>query len=92
VAQLLASTATALVLAPWLLPEWPPAASLAAGALLGVIGQIGDLAESAIKRSAGAKDTGGLVPGHGGILDRLDSLLFNAPALFYFVTWTGIGS
>ena len=92
VAQLLASTATALVLAPWLLPEWPRAASVAAGALLGVVGQIGDLAESVIKRSAGAKDTGGLVPGHGGILDRLDSLLFNAPALFYFVTWTGIGS
>jgi phosphatidate cytidylyltransferase len=57
--------------------------ALAAGALLGVTGQFGDLAESAIKRSAGTKDAGGLIPGHGGVLDRLDSLLFNLPAFYY---------
>jgi phosphatidate cytidylyltransferase len=57
------------------------------GLLLGVAGQVGDLVESALKRSVGTKDTGGIIPGHGGILDRLDGLLFNAPVLFYYVSW-----
>ena len=90
VTQLLTSVVASLALASWPLPEWPPGAALGAGALLGVVGQVGDLAESVIKRSVGAKDTGSLIPGHGGALDRLDSLLFNAPALFYFATWTGL--
>ncbi len=54
------------------------------GLLLGIVGQAGDLAESLLKRSTGTKDTGRLIPGHGGLLDRLDSLLFNTPALFYY--------
>jgi phosphatidate cytidylyltransferase len=87
--QLVASTVAAAVLGAWLLPQWPAGATLIAGAVLGVIGQIGDLAESVIKRSLGAKDTGGLMPGHGGVLDRLDGLLFNAPALFYCASWIG---
>jgi len=58
-----------------------------AGALLGVVGQIGDLIESAIKRSVGTKDTGRLIPGHGGMLDRVDSLLVNTPVLFYYATY-----
>ncbi len=54
------------------------------GLILGVSGQIGDLVESALKRSVDTKDTGRLIPGHGGVLDRIDSLLFNTPVLFYY--------
>jgi phosphatidate cytidylyltransferase len=66
-----------------------PAAGLVGGLLLGVVGQGGDLAESVLKRSAHTKDAGELIPGHGGLLDRLDSLLFNTPALFYYARHIG---
>ena len=89
VAQVVASVVTAAVLGAWLLPSCSMPAMLAGGALLGVVGQVGDLAESAIKRHVGTKDTGGLIPGHGGILDRIDSLLFNLPAFYYFTLLAG---
>ena len=53
------------------------------GAAIGVLAQFGDLAESRLKRAAGVKDTGNILPGHGGILDRLDSIVFTLPMVYY---------
>jgi phosphatidate cytidylyltransferase len=61
--------------------------SLALGLGIGLIGTFGDLAESVIKRQAGAKDSSAMLGAHGGILDRLDSLLFVAPFVYYYATW-----
>jgi phosphatidate cytidylyltransferase len=84
VAQLVVSVAVGGLIGAWLLGGRSVLVGLAAGLLLGLVGQCGDLAESVLKRSAHTKDTGELIPGHGGLLDRLDSLLFNTPALFYY--------
>ena len=59
--------------------------SLIMGALVGITAPIGDLVESAIKRFAGVKDSGRILPGHGGILDRFDSILFTVPAIYYYM-------
>lgn len=55
--------------------------------VMGLVGILGDLAESVLKRAAGVKDSGTIIPGHGGILDRIDSLLFPIPVLYYCLLW-----
>ena len=70
----------------WFLPELSGLDCLILAILLTVTGLWGDLTESVMKRSAGMKDSGGILPGHGGMLDRLDSLLFAAPAFYYYIT------
>ncbi len=79
-------TALALVARSWFLPAFTVGDCVVLGLLLSGIGALGDLAESALKRSAGVKDSGRVIPGHGGILDRVDSLLFTAPLFYYYVT------
>lgn len=56
---------------------------------MGVLGQVGDLVESLFKRSAGVKDAGGLIPAHGGLFDKLDSVAFAAPLLYYYLLFIG---
>jgi phosphatidate cytidylyltransferase len=70
----------------WLLPAAPLAEALGLTVIANVAGQLGDLCESAIKRGAGVKDSGNLLPGHGGWLDRLDSSLFALPVVYFVVS------
>lgn len=78
------TTLLAWLLAPWFTPL-SPVDALLAGGLISLFGFTGDVVVSAIKRDIGVKDSGSLLPGHGGILDRLDSLTYTAPLFFHFV-------
>jgi phosphatidate cytidylyltransferase len=69
----------------WAIPAVPPASALALTTVANVAGQFGDLCESALKRGAAVKDSGTLLPGHGGWLDRVDSTLFTLPVVYLYV-------
>jgi phosphatidate cytidylyltransferase len=84
VGGMLASLLMAVLAHFWFFPELSLKAALPLAAVMNVFGVVGDLTESALKRGAGAKDAAQILPGHGGLLDRLDSLLFNAPVIYYF--------
>lgn len=73
----------------WLLPELPIVHAVALGVAGSVAGQTGDLVESMLKRTFGVKDSGNVLPGHGGFLDRIDALLFVAPVTYYYVVLLG---
>jgi len=81
---LIAGPAMAVVSHYWFFPDLPLKWALPLAVVMTVVGVLGDLTENALKRGAGAKDAANILPGHGGLLDRLDSLLFNAPLIYYF--------
>ncbi|MEX2356263.1 MAG: phosphatidate cytidylyltransferase [Thermaerobacterales bacterium] len=81
----------AAVTVAWLLHGWaglPQTTAAGSGALVALAGQLGDLWESALKRGAGVKDSGALIPGHGGVLDRFDAIIFALPVAHYLLLWS----
>ena len=82
-----ASLAMATLAHYWFFRELPLKWTLPLAFTMAIVGILGDLVESAMKRSASAKDAANILPGHGGLLDRLDSLLFNAPLIYYFAAF-----
>lgn len=82
IASVLAGAFTAVIYAYFLMPGTSLLSALVVGAIGNVAGQLGDLAESAFKRGANMKDSGTMLPGHGGWLDRIDSSLFSVPAVY----------
>jgi phosphatidate cytidylyltransferase len=73
----------------WFLPSLPLLDAILLSLTAAAAGQVGDLCESLIKRSTGVKDSGKLLPGHGGILDRVDALLFASAVVFFYTAWRG---
>jgi phosphatidate cytidylyltransferase len=75
----------------WFLPRLPLASAVVLGLVAGALGQLGDLAESLLKRSTGNKDSGRVLPGHGGLLDRIDALLIVSPIVYAYAIWIDRG-
>lgn len=84
---IMGSVVIGLVFASFFLPSLDKGTCLLVTGGIGILGQLGDFTESMLKRSAQVKDSGGLLPGHGGILDRIDSFLFAAPFLYYLLPY-----
>ncbi len=83
---ILVGSISAVAMGLLLLPEYNPVLIFTAASVLSVVSIIGDLAESVIKRSAGVKDSGTILFGHGGVLDRVDGMLITAPVLYYILS------
>jgi phosphatidate cytidylyltransferase len=85
VGSLAAAAGMALLCRAWFMPPVGMAEAVGIALALAAIGTVGDLVESLFKRAAGVKDSGSVIPGHGGVLDRMDSMLFAAPVLYYYL-------
>ena len=83
---ILGTIVVALLVGNWLL-DISNVNLIAIGILVSIFGQMGDLVESALKRMGNVKDSGKLIPGHGGVLDRFDSVLFTAPLLYFYIIY-----
>lgn len=83
VAGIISSAIVSLIFS--LIYSWNPMFTVILGVAIGIRGQLGDLVESMLKRKIGVKDSSSLLPGHGGVLDRFDSLLFSIPTTYYFL-------
>lgn len=87
IAGFIFSVASFCIIMKFTIPDFPFTHSLVIGLIIGIFGQIGDLTESQFKRDAGVKDSSSILPGHGGILDRFDSILFISPIIYIYLTF-----
>jgi phosphatidate cytidylyltransferase len=90
VGALVGASAGAALASLWYLPALPLAHALPLGLFAGAVGQMGDLVESLLKRSTGIKDSGDIVPGHGGMLDRIDALIVVSPIVYLYASCSGL--
>lgn len=85
VGSLIGSVGAALIIKALLVPQMPPGVAALTGAAIGAVSVVGDLVESMFKRDAGVKDSSSLIPGHGGVLDKVDGPIFAGPVLWWML-------